>query len=382
MKRILYLFVILSLVQNLAFSQGATFSTNELISRVNFGTPPFDASDLMSPPSGISNSPCTGYSDFTFGNALLGDGNTSNAVYTMGVAKTQTYQLEVEGGYCGSSLNIANATRAIRVFVDFNADNDFLDVGEMVYLSPSLASNTPVFNTPVTIPDNAASGEITMRIVYTRVNGSSGTNFFWGLDWIDWATFAFSYGETEDYTLVVTAYIDSIQSFNTSCSNTADGQIIITPDVSANPNNEYSINGTAGPWSTDLVYNNLAPGIYSIAARDPNLDPDYVYEEYEVEILAASPIIVDANITSDYNGEAISCSGISDGEITLTASGGEGSSFSFEYFSVLDPTIVTTPQLITGLATDTFSFIAIDDLGCTSDTLEFFSSRAFPYKHR
>ena len=353
-----------------AFSQGASFDEDELITRVNFGLLPYDSSDLLSPSVGTSSTPCAGFSDFTIGNSNFTDGNILDNVYTLGVAKTLTYELEIEGGYCDTEPNISNGTRGVKVYIDYNANNDFTDAGELVYTSPLSSSTTPIFNTSITIPANAATGEIVMRIVYARVGGISGAGVFWDLDWLDWSQWSYNNGETEDYSLVVTAYIDSVESINTSCANTLDGQLIINPSPLAGPGIEYSINGYAGPWTNDLLYSNLPSGTYTVVARDPALAPNYAYEEYEAIIESGSEITLNAQIVSIYNGYSVSCTGLSDGEVNLSAFGGEGSSYTYEYTSLLNPTPTITPPFAIGLVADTYTFTAYDDLGCLSNAVE------------
>lgn len=360
----------------MAFSQGASYYSDELISRVYFGTLPYGNEDIMSPEMGNYSIPCAVYSDYSIGNSTIGDGNTAGFVYTMSVSKDSTYQFEIEGGTC-DSLNIAG-TRAVRVYIDFNANGDFSDFGELVFTSAESSLMYPVFSGSVTIPNSAAEGEIIMRIVYARVDGVDGAGALWDFDFIDWSTFGYFHGETEDYSLVISAYIDSVEGISTTCSNTNDGQIVITPATLASPDVEYSINGLAGPWTTNVLYQNLTPGIYSVYARDPALAPNYAYEQFDVTVDTASAITFDAQITSDYNGSDISCSGISDGEVTVTASGGEGSSYSFEYFSDTDPLSVPSLDVITNLSADNYSFFAIDDLGCVSDTVELSLTDPFP----
>ena len=85
-----------------AFSQGASSNNYEVISRVYFNTPPFDGSDIMNPPVGTNELPCTGYSDFSVGNTNNGDGNVTGLEYFTGVVRNETYSLEVEGGFCDS----------------------------------------------------------------------------------------------------------------------------------------------------------------------------------------------------------------------------------------------------------------------------------------
>ena len=86
------LFFALLLVSLDAFSQGANNNQYEVISRVYFGSLPYDATDIMNPPVGINLLPCTGYSDFTVGNTNNGDGNVTALEYFTGVLRNETYQ--------------------------------------------------------------------------------------------------------------------------------------------------------------------------------------------------------------------------------------------------------------------------------------------------
>ena len=86
----------------------------------------------MNPPVGTSLLPCTGFSDFTIGNSNNGDGNVTGLEYFTGVLRNETYDLEIEGGFCGSNPSISNANRAVKVYIDYDASNTF-ETGELVY---------------------------------------------------------------------------------------------------------------------------------------------------------------------------------------------------------------------------------------------------------
>jgi gliding motility-associated-like protein len=346
-----------------AFSQGANSTSFELVSRVYFGTPPYDVTDIMNPPVGTVLFPCTGYSDYTLGNSNNGDGNVAGLEYVTGVLRNETYDLEVEGGFCGSTPSVSNPNRAIKVYVDFDASGTY-ESTELVYTSPYSNNNNPIFNTSITIPNDAALGPITMRIVYNRVGAFTA---LWQVTALNWAINNFQYGETEDYTLIVTGYVDSISSTSTTCYNTSDGQIQIIPDVTAPATTEYSINGLAGPWTTNLIYTNLAVGDYDVWARDSDLAPNYVYEALQTTVVSSDTVFVNPQITSDYNGSEISCNGNLDGEITLSASGGDDALYTYQYSSTSNPIITDAlANPLTNLGADTYTFIATDAQGCTS----------------
>ena len=165
-----YLFFFFSIVLCLdLYSQGATNNQFEVISRVYFGSLPFDSDDIMNPSSGTNPSQCTGYSDFTVGNSNSGDGNTTGLIYSTNVTLNETYSLEVEGEFCSSSIpSVVTPNRSFKVYIDYDANGTF-DDDELILTSPFYQVNNPIFNTTITIPNDATIGETKMRIVYNRV---------------------------------------------------------------------------------------------------------------------------------------------------------------------------------------------------------------------
>jgi len=350
-----------------AFSQGASSNNFEVISRVYFGTPPFDAADIMNPSVGTNELPCTGYSDFTVGNTNNGDGNVTGLEYFTGVVRDATYSLEIEGGFCGTSPTVFNANRAMKVYIDYDISGTF-ETNELVFTSGYFNINNPVANTTITIPSTASLGETKMRVIYNRVGLFTA---LWQVPAINWATNNFQYGEAEDYTIYVVGYIDSVQSTSTTCYNSLDGQIEIFPNITAPSTTEYSINGLAGPWSTNLIYTNLAAGDYDIWARDGAMSPNFVYEQLQTTVTSSDTVFVNPQVTSNYNGFDISCVNAIDGEISLSSIGGDASSYSYEYYSLSNANQITiNNNVITGLASDTYFITALDAQGCSSSTVE------------
>lgn len=130
--------------------------TDEYISRVQLNT--------------IDNvSGAQKYSDFTSISTTLSEG----ATYTITVTPTWT----------GSSWNEGYA-----VWIDYNGDNDFNDPGELVW-SKAASKNTPNSGT-FTVPTGTIGGETRMR-VSMKYNG------------IPSSCETFSYGEVEDYTIIL-----------------------------------------------------------------------------------------------------------------------------------------------------------------------------------
>lgn len=146
----------LSSVVTYCASQGTTV-TDEYIGRVQFGT--------INNASTVTN----GYSDFT----------SISTNVTAGVATTIT----ITPTWTGSSYPEGYA-----VFIDLNHDGDFADTGETVF-TKAASTTTPVTGS-ITIPTTALNGLTRMR-VSLKYNG------------IPTACETFSYGEVEDYSLVI-----------------------------------------------------------------------------------------------------------------------------------------------------------------------------------
>lgn len=356
-------------------SFATTTNNSAVIGRVLFGEQPWSPDDILNPSEAgpVDDFPCTGYSDFTVGNSNPTDGNTTNSVYVRSIQKGFTYDLEVEGAYCGGSTNTNN--KALRVFIDYNDDGDFEDAGEEVWTSPVVYDAYPTFNTSITIPMTATSVDdyLRMRIVYIGTSGIPAVSLYLGHPSIDLSDGAYPLGETEDYDLKFTGYIDTVMTDSALCSGGSDGVITIVPGVTAPVGVEYSIYGILGPWSTDVNYSGLSAGTYNVWARfqdDPN-DPDvYTYEQYVVEVEEPDELAYDVEFTSDYNGSNISCSGITDGEITISNVVGGWTTNTNTTFQLTNSAGDITTQINNGvfqnLGAGDYTITVVDENSCES----------------
>lgn len=154
-------------------SQGNSV-TDELIGRVQLGT-----IDNVSTGG-------TGYTDFTSISANL-EQSSSN---TITITPTWTGTVYPEG---------------YAVFIDYNADGDFADAGETVY-TRAATTTTPVSGT-FTVPITASLGATRMR-VSLKYNG------------VPTACETYSYGQVEDYTVVIISDATSPTSPTLTASNT------------------------------------------------------------------------------------------------------------------------------------------------------------------
>jgi len=127
--------------------------------------------------SGANN----GYGDFTAQSTDLEQGSTVSCTLTP--------------GYAGSAYD-----EYWRIWIDYNADLDFDDAGELVYDAGS-GSNAAV-NASFNVPNNAPTGTTRMRVAMKWVgslnNGTSDTA-------APGTCGTFAYGEVEDYTVNIVA---------------------------------------------------------------------------------------------------------------------------------------------------------------------------------
>ncbi|RYE16644.1 MAG: fibronectin type III domain-containing protein, partial [Sphingobacteriales bacterium] len=107
-----------------------------------------------------------------------------------------TTTLQQTVGYT-AAVSVGSASLSseyIAIWADWNKDGDFDDAGEFYGPTANLSPGASA-NIPVTVPATATLGTTTMRVraIYDNVPTSTGS------------CTAYSYGETEDYTITVTA---------------------------------------------------------------------------------------------------------------------------------------------------------------------------------
>jgi len=159
-----------------------------------------------------TSSICNLYSDFTLQSADVTPGNSYNIDLDLGTCHTGGFALE----------DIAN------IYIDWNIDGDFDDINETIATIPptqSPSSHTINF----TVPANAIPGQSRMRIVmqnyqYQPTNQADdcSNNTAW-------------FGETEDYTIVITGsvatpvtYLWSDGQTTQTATNLSSGTYLVT----------------------------------------------------------------------------------------------------------------------------------------------------------
>ncbi len=152
------------------------------------------------------------------------------------------------------------------------------------------------------------------------------------------ASVNFTINPSPSVTGIVTSNYNGSQ---VSCFDTENGQITATPDNGTAPY-QFSINGGTTFFGSN-IFNGLAPGIYVVTVRD---NRGCLADSAPIEIVAPDPIAATLAITSNYNGEDISCLGANDAELTVTTNGGTGT---YTY------NIVELPGNLTGQITGIFT---------------------------
>ena len=187
-------------------ASAAQFTADEEIFNVTLGTMN-NTSDCFTPAGG-PGSILERYSNFTSGAGAPSIPNLATGSTTAG---------SVTVGSCGSF----NYTSGLAVFIDFNQDGDFTDVGEKVFSNGPLANINCVPATAVpinvTVPATAVGGQTRMRVV--NKENTSGDN-------ITPCTVT-GWGETEDYLVNITGGAVNIPcpgaTFNLSSTATNGG---------------------------------------------------------------------------------------------------------------------------------------------------------------
>ena len=121
------------------------------------------------------------------------NGEANNYIFvanqTTHVMLGNTYTMTMQAG--------SSYSQGFGVWIDYNQDGDFEDVGEFIYASPNASKD--MFTTNITIPSNAKAGKTMLR-VRCRYNGTISAAQYCS---------SLTYGETEDYAISI-AYSEII----------------------------------------------------------------------------------------------------------------------------------------------------------------------------
>lgn len=146
------------------------------------------------------------------------------------VMQGQSVPFSLQVGTCGGNFNNSCA-----IYIDYNQNGSFTDVGELAYLSAT-TTNGPHFETGnITIPLTALVGTTRMRVIVNETVPASIT-----------PTNVYTWGETEDYC------VDIIAATNCSGSPNSGTASISTP--TGCPNTAFTLNATGLTVAGGLAY--------------------------------------------------------------------------------------------------------------------------------
>jgi len=226
-------------------SSGSNNGTEEWISNVTFNT--------------INNS------------SAVGTGYTNYTAISTTVTKGTAYTLSVT---CGST---GTWTEHIWAFIDFNQDCDFTDANESYDLGQTSGTGTKTLS--ITIPAAAISGSTRLRV-----------SLKYNADPTSCETF--SYGEVEDYTLVVqVAGTPPVANFTASSTTPFIGQTVTFTDQSTN-------SPTSWAWSF-----NPATVTYTGGTNSSSQNPQIQFNaggSYNVTLTATNAFGSDPEVKTNY----------------------------------------------------------------------------------
>ncbi len=187
------------------------------------------------------------------------------------------------------------------------------------------------------------------QFVATAINLAAGTYWVRVTD-INGCTIVDNITLTQPVALVATETAKT----NVSCFGGSTGSVtvVVTAGTGIAPYT-YSINGGSS-WQGSGTFINLPAGNYIVLSRDVNLCT------FPVNVTITQPTPLVAGITSTTN---VSCNGLSDGAVTVTATAGSGTT-PYEY-SINGGTDWFATGTFTGLAMGSYSVIVRDANGCT-----------------
>jgi len=165
-------------------SNYASNTADEDVSNVTVGT--LNNSSALGAVAGGAGSVAFRYSNYT------------------GIVAAPNLQQLVTTSFSFSSLTTgSNYNNGFQAYIDYNQDGDFADAGEQVYSSAASTSGPHTETGSFVVPISATLGITRMRVICIETTFPSATNY---------ASSVYSYGETEDYCVNITAA--------TACSGT------------------------------------------------------------------------------------------------------------------------------------------------------------------
>ncbi len=179
--------------------------------------------------------------------SLYSDYTTIAAAPTL--AQSASYNFSVNVGTCGG-----NYTSWTKIFIDFNQNGLFSDLGEEVY-TPTVGVSGPHFVTGlISIPTGIPTGTTRMRVVNTETYYAGGVN----------ACGTYGYGETEDYFVTIAPA--------PTCPQPTNFAVVQTTNTDATLN--WTAGGSEAEWAVEYGATGFTPGTGTTVFV--NMPPPYI----------------------------------------------------------------------------------------------------------
>lgn len=163
---------------------------------------------------------------------------------------------------------------------------------------------------------------------------------------------------------VTAAITSNFNGFNVSCTGASDGQITATPANGVAPY-QFSIDGGTTFFASPIFNGLSAAGSpYTIRVRDAN---GCTNNSAPVTLTNPPALTGSVAITSNYNGQHVSCNAAADGVVTVTPSGGAGG-YTFKLLELPSNTSGDASGIYTGLRAGTYTFVVKDVNNCQFTT--------------
>jgi gliding motility-associated-like protein len=152
---------------------------------------------------------------------------------------------------------------------------------------------------------------------------------------------------------------------NILCFGGTTGEINITA-AGGTPTYNYSWTGPNGFTSTVEDLTGLVAGAYNLTVTDANGTTGGCLAALTVSITQPQAVLPIASVVSNYNGEDISCAGVTDGEVSVSVSGGTPN-YSYEWFNSAGILLGNT-QTLNNIGFGTYTVIVTDQNSCQEQT--------------
>ncbi len=269
--------------------------------------------------------------------------------------KNSTYSASVSPSILGSG-NSAYPNDEIAIWIDYNNDQDFTDVGEQVGYVLISSATTNQYNFPFTVPSSAVSGLVRMRVRISYQPSGSITPC--GI--VQW-------GETEDYSVNITQ-INTPVSPSSVSSNTSSicqgGNATLT--VNGSSGTTYWFTGTCGATIASSIGNGVSISV------TPSFTTTYYAKNYSSGVWSTSCASTTINVSSSpLNPPNPTSNSPQCNSVTLTRSGTPSSGVTWYWQGTNangTSTSIGSGTTYTVMTSGTYYIRAINTSGCWSSS--------------